>query len=476
MDATNESSSLGSLELLSTFGCRLKRLRVEQGNDTSNNAVSGPNRKDLSTSDIVKVAMDKFRGLTAQSCSDPCMLVHSSNGYSGLYSEIDDDVESVLFLLSSADKVANEQFSRARKLLSMCSHLASHTGNPVQRLVYYFAQALKERIDRKIEIISSEGREDCKRWLLNLDEAIISFKPPLLAYGIAIPSCLAYKSAGIQAILDPMATATRIHLIDLGIRNGMHWPFLMQALAVRHECPLETLTITALVTSSEVMIMETGKRLSQFASTLGLPFSFKAVLVSDMNDLKEDSFKIESGERIGIYSSFILRNYVGQHEQFENLMRIIKNLHPTVMVMVEQEADTKSPEFMDRFTGGLIHYSAMFDSLDICFDGSHPQRMPLEEDYFGAGIRQIVTFDVEERASLDMKIKDWRALLNSFNIVEKDLSSSALYQANIVIENSELSSLCTLSMDGKCLLSGWRGTPIFSLSVWKFIPDIPKLC
>lgn len=476
MDATSESSSLASLELLSTFGCRLKRLRVEQGNDTSYNAISGPIRKDLSTGDIVKVAMDKFLGLTAQSCGAPCMLVQCSNGYSVFSSDIDDDIESVLFLLASADKVANEQFDRARKLVSMCSHLASHTGSPVQRLVFYFSQALKERIDRKIGVISSEGRDECKRWLLNLEEAIISLQPPLVAYGLAIPSCLVYKSAAIQAILDPMATATRIHLIDLGIRNGMHWPLLMQALAVRHECPLESLTITAIVTSSEVMIKETGKRLSQFAQTLGLPFSFKVVSVSDMNDLNEDCFEIELGERIGVYSSMLLRNYVGQHVQFETLIRTIKKLHPTVMVMIEQEADTNSSEFMDRFTGGLVHYSALFDALEICLDDSNPQRMPMEEDYFRRGIRQIVTFDVEERASWDLKIKDWRALLNSFNIVEKELSSSSLYQANLVVENSEFSSFCTLNMDGKCLLSGWRGTPLFSLSAWVFIPDILNLC
>ncbi|KAK1350699.1 GRAS family transcription factor [Heracleum sosnowskyi] len=468
MEMTRESSPLASLELLNTFGCRLKRLRVEQGNNISYNAISGPSRKELSTVDIIKVAMDKFLGSTSQSCGDPCMLVHS--GYSCRSSDIDNEVEPVLFLLASAEKVANEQFDRARKLLSMCNHLASCTGSPVQRLVYYFAQALDERIERKIGMVSSEGRDDCKRWLLSLEEATISLQPPLVAFGLAVPSCLVYKSAGIQSILDAMVSATRIHLIDLGLRNGMHWPFLMQALAVRHECPIESLTITALVTSSEKMIKDTGKRLSQFASTLGLPFSFKTALVHDINDLKEDCFEIETGERIGVYSSMLLRNVVGQLGQFETLMRVIKSLRPTVMVMIEQEADTTSSDFMDRFIGGLVHYSALFDAVEFCLSDSNPQRMPMEGNYFCPGIRQIITFDIEERASWDLKIKDWRTLLNSFNIVEKDLSSSSLYQANLVIKNSAYSSLCTLSMDGKSLLSGWRGAPLYSLSAWEFLP------
>ncbi|KAL8104906.1 hypothetical protein AgCh_028899 [Apium graveolens] len=94
MDVTRESSSLASLELLNTFGCRLKHLRAEQGNNLSYSAISGPSRKELSIFDII---------------------------------DIDDEVEPVLFLLASADKVANEQFDRARKLLSMCTHLASCT-------------------------------------------------------------------------------------------------------------------------------------------------------------------------------------------------------------------------------------------------------------------------------------------------------------------------------------------------------------
>ncbi|WOH13063.1 hypothetical protein DCAR_0832572 [Daucus carota subsp. sativus] len=468
MERTSEASSLASLELLNTFGCRLKRLRVEQGNNICYNAVSVPSRKELSTVDIIKVAMDKFLGLSSQSCGDPCMLVHS--GYSGLSSEIDDEVEPVLFLLASADKVANEQFDRARKLLSMCRHLASCTGSPVQRLVYYFAQALEEKINRKLGIVSSEGRDDCKRWLLSLEEATITLQPPLVAFGLAVPSCLVYKSAGIQSILEAMASATRIHLIDLGLRNGMHWPFLMQALAVRHECPIESLTITALVTSSEEMIKDTGKRLSQFAYTLGLNFYFKIARVPDINDIKEDSFEIGAGERIGVYSSMLMRNVVGQLGQFETLMRVLKNLHPAVMVMIELEAETTSADFMDRFIGGLIHYSALFDAVDLCLGDSNPQRMPMEGYYFCPGIRQIVTFDVEERAAWDLKIKDWRALFNSFNIVEKELSSSSLYQASLVIKNSSFSSLCTLSMDGKSLLSEWRGTPLFTLSAWEFLP------
>lgn len=90
--------------------------------------------------------------------------------------------------------------------------------------------------------------------------------------------------------------------------------------------------------------------------------------------------------------------------------------------MIEQEANTTSPEFMDRFIEGLLHYGALFNSVDACMGDCNPNRMPLQADYFRLGIQKIVAFDIEERAAWDIKIDGWRTLFNRFDIVEKDLS------------------------------------------------------
>jgi len=48
----------------------------------------------------------------------------------------------------------------------------------------------------------------------------------------------------------------------------------MQALAERHDCPIELLKITAVGSTG---IEETGKRLANVAESLNLPFLFKPV-------------------------------------------------------------------------------------------------------------------------------------------------------------------------------------------------------
>lgn len=56
------------------------------------------------------------------------------------------DVELVYLLLAAAEKVSYQQFVRASRQLSRCEFIAYEKSDPVQRIVFYFAAALRERI------------------------------------------------------------------------------------------------------------------------------------------------------------------------------------------------------------------------------------------------------------------------------------------------------------------------------------------
>uniref|UniRef100_A0A3Q7I9E0 Uncharacterized protein n=1 Tax=Solanum lycopersicum TaxID=4081 RepID=A0A3Q7I9E0_SOLLC len=61
------------------------------------------------------------------------------------------DLDLAELLQASPPLVATRTFDRARKLLSLCNQSASATGTPVQKIVYYFADALQHRIDKRDE-------------------------------------------------------------------------------------------------------------------------------------------------------------------------------------------------------------------------------------------------------------------------------------------------------------------------------------
>ncbi|KAI8002074.1 SCARECROW-LIKE protein 7 [Camellia lanceoleosa] len=134
----------------------------------------------------------------------------------------------------------------------MCNDLSLVTGNPVERIVYYFAEALRERINHETGKTSRDGQEGCEtKQQLCVEEAAKDLQPAVLAWQQELPFVQVAEFTGIQAILDSVASTKRVHFIHFGIRSGINDTVLMQALAVRHECPLELLKITAVATTSE---------------------------------------------------------------------------------------------------------------------------------------------------------------------------------------------------------------------------------
>ncbi|KAL7210585.1 hypothetical protein ACSBR1_032027 [Camellia fascicularis] len=70
-----------------------------------------------------------------------------------------------------------------------------------------------------------------------------------------------------------------------------------------------------------------------------------------------------------------------------------------------------------------------------------------------------------------MKVDAWREFFGRFQMVEKELSSACFYQERQIVNNFACGSGCTFDMNGNCLLIGWKGTPISSLSAWKFLQE-----
>ncbi|KAF5941531.1 hypothetical protein HYC85_019173 [Camellia sinensis] len=248
----------------------------------------------------------------------------------------------------------------------------------------------------------------------------------------------------MQAIIESVAEASKVHLIDLE-RNGVQCAVWMQALAGRSECPLELLKITTVGTKSKSTIEET-----------------------DMLDLKEDLFDLEPEETVVIIARHSLRSMLARPDWLESLMRVIRNINPCLLVVTEVEANHNSPVFVNRFIEAFFFYGAFFDCLEDCMDQNDPNRKVSESMYFSQGLQNIFSAEGEERTIRH------RAFFARFGMMEEELSTSSLYQASMVVKNFACGSSCTFGMDGKCLIIGWKGTPIYSLSAWKFMPS--QLC
>ncbi|XP_022748813.1 DELLA protein RGL3-like [Durio zibethinus] len=377
--------------------------------------------RELSAASLLKIARASFSKISSLECFDLYVLNKFFDG--GCFNLSGDeikDVELAILLPASADKVGNRQFDHARKFLNLCDFLSSNAGNSIQRVVYYFSKALRERIDGETGATSSKARESREGELSHPDETIVSLNRALIACFLKLPFIQVTQFSGLQAIIENVASAKKVHFVDLAIRSGAQCTALMQALATRDECPIELLKITAVGTTSQTKMQAT-----------------------DLKDISEDIFELNDGEAVVIGSRTLLRHTLTQPDCLESIIRMLKNLNPWIVVVKEFEVNHTSPIFVERFSEALSFYTAFFYCHEDCMDRCDQNRRILEAAYLGQEIQNIVAAKDEDRIFRDMKIEAWRT-----NLVAKQFAPG----------NS-----CACYRNGQSLVVNLKETPILSL-------------
>ncbi|KZV30504.1 hypothetical protein F511_28127 [Dorcoceras hygrometricum] len=455
-----------SFEILKRYGSRCRKLDFQKVNDTEPRI--GNDAATLSAETIIRLAAERFIQSISRSSDEISVLSHPYPSAILCHSAGDSEsVQLVQNLLSCVEKVGEQRYESARKLLEGCDRLgSSSSGSPIQRLVFYFTEALHERIDRETGRVTSKGlgkkfEDPIKAWTAVNNSILIAFHNKL-------PLSQITKFAGIQAILDHVAGTGKIHVIDFEIRTGLHITILMQALAVRCEHPVEHLKVTAVGTRSKKTLEEANRRLTSFAESLKLKFSFSVMMVEDILDLDPAMFELESEEKVAIFAAYTLTNMIVQPNRLEHLIRVIRTISPCVMVVSEVEGNCNSPIFEDRFVEALFFYGSYYEAIAACLKDDEEFRTAAESVCFGSSIRNIVACEGEERKIRHVSISVWRAFFTSFGLEEVELSMSSLYQANLVLNNFACGDSFTFAVDGKSLIIGWKGSPLSSLSAWKF--------
>ncbi|KAJ8766336.1 hypothetical protein K2173_022395 [Erythroxylum novogranatense] len=363
------------------------------------------------------------------------------------------------------EKAGNQQFECANRLLTRCDFLCSKTGNPVERLVYYFSQALRQRIDRQTGRAAAD--DQTKQEELDMNRSLMIATPSTLAARKRMPFGELVHALGPQEIIENVANSKRIHIIDLFIRTGVQWISFMHSFVPQGRCSIELLKITAIATDSYKDLVENAcKRLKTFAESENIPFCINLVVVADMLDLKHGMFDTREDETIVVYSEFGLRSLIQQPNRLEVLMKVVRNLKPRVMVVVEVEARNNSLSFVNRFVEALFFFGAWFDCFDASMERDCAHRMEMESVY-GYGMANMVAAEGVERKIRHVTIDVWRAFLARFGMVDTELSTSSMYQASLLLQKFPCGSSYTLDKNQNSLLIGWKGTPLISLSIWK---------
>lgn len=175
-------------------------------------------------------------------------------------------------------------------MLLEISELSTPFGTSAQRVAAYFSEAMSAR-------------------LVNSCLGIYATLPTVFPRGQKMASAFQVFN-GIspfvkfshftanQAIQEAFEREDRVHIIDLDIMQGLQWPGLFHILASRPGGP-PYVRLTGLGTSIEAL-EATGKRLSDFADKLGLPFEFCPV-AEKVGNLDPERLNVSKREAVAVH-------------------------------------------------------------------------------------------------------------------------------------------------------------------------------
>jgi hypothetical protein len=272
-----------------------------------------------------------------------------------------------------------------------------------------------------------------------------------------------------QAILQALDGEDRLHVIDLDIMQGLQWPGLFHILASRPRKP-RSLRITGLGASLDVL-EATGRRLADFAASLGLPFEFHPIEgkighVADAAALLGPRHRQQQQDEATVvhWMHHCLYDVTGSDL---GTVRLLRRLRPKLITIVEQDLG-HSGDFLGRFVEALHYYSALFDALG---DGAgaaaaeSDERHAVERQLLGAEIRNIVAVGGPKRTG-EVRVERWGDELRRAGFRPVSLAGSPATQARLLLGMYPWKGY-TLVEEEACLKLGWKDLSLLTASAWE---------
>nr|UHT46061.1 SLR1-like DELLA protein [Phoenix dactylifera] len=382
-------------------------------------------------------------------------------------------------LMACAEAVQQENLKAADVLVKQISMLAASQGGAMRKVAGYFAEALARRIYRV------HPQQDC-----SLDSA---FSDILEMH--FYESCPYLKFAHFtanQAILEAFAGCRRVHVIDFGMKQGMQWPALMQALALRPGGP-PSLRLTGIgppQTDNTDALQQVGWKLAQLAETIHVDFQYRGYVANSLADLEPCMLEAEAGgngnggadeepEVVAVNSVFELHRLLARPGALEKVLGTVRAVRPRIVTVVEQEANHNAGSFLERFTEALHYYSTMFDSLEgggtagaAAAEGAvgasgGQQDQVMSEVYLGRQICNVVPCEGTERTERHETLGQWRERMTRAGFEPVHLGSNAFKQASMLLALFAGGDGYRVEEKEGCLTLGWHTRPLIATSAWR---------
>ena len=366
-------------------------------------------------------------------------------------------------LIACAKALSEGNMKDFDQLIAKAKGAVSISGDPIQRLGAYMVEGLVARkeasgtsIYRALKCREPEGKD-----LLSYMQMLFEICP-YLKFG--------YMAAN-GAIAEACRNEDHIHIIDFHIAQGSQWMTLLQALAARPGgAPHVRITgiddpVSRYARGDGLEVV--GKRLAMMSEKFNIPVEFHGVPVY-APDVTRDMLDIRPGEALAVNFPLQLHHTADESVDVSNprdgLLRLVKSLSPKVTTLVEQESNTNTTPFFNRFMETLDYYLAIFESIDVTLPRNSKERINVEQHCLARDMVNIIACEGKERVERHELFGKWKSRLTMAGFRQSPLSS----YVNSVIRSllrcySEHYTL--VEKDGAMLL-GWKNRNLISASAW----------
>ncbi|KAL4586723.1 hypothetical protein LXL04_011367 [Taraxacum kok-saghyz] len=369
-------------------------------------------------------------------------------------------------LMACAEAIQQENLSLAENLVKQAGMLAVSQAGAMRKVATYFAEALARRIYR----LPPQTPQDFPAFQDLLQMHFYETCPYLK---------FAHFTAN-QAILEAFAGKKKVHVIDFSMKQGMQWPALMQALALRPGGP-PTFRLTGIGPPSSDNtdhLQEVGWKLAQLADTIHVEFEYRGFVAESLADLEPAMLDLREDEAVAVNTVFELHRLLARPGAVEKVLSAVKEMKPLILTVVEQEANHNGLVFLERFTESLHYYSTLFDSLESSVTGgggvdggaispASDQDKIMSEVYLGKQICNVVACEGPDRVERHETLSQWKSRLDSSGFEAVHLGSNAFKQASMLLALFAGGDGYRVEENNGCLMLGWHTRPLIATSAWK---------
>ncbi|KAL4180982.1 hypothetical protein AMTRI_Chr12g268840 [Amborella trichopoda] len=365
-------------------------------------------------------------------------------------------------LLKAAELVEAGNAGPARAILARLNHQLSPLGNPLHRAAFYFKQALlsllcnpqpPHQLSRSSSTPSSSS-SFCSANPFEIVHKIGAFKAFSEIFPFSQFSNFTCNQALLES-LDDASLSNPIHIIDFEIGFGGQWSSFMQELAVKlGSAPPILLKITAVVPSAHdpIEMSLVRENLYHFARDSNIHFEFGTV-------------HFESLDPTAFVGGAVVNFPIGAHRSFPgadflSLLRLVKAIHPKIVVSTELPCDRIDASFFQHFLLSLESFSIFLDSLEsACLD---PGVLAKIERFF---VQPKIESVVLSRHRIE-KLPPWRTLFASAGFAPITLSNFTESQAQEIMKRVQVEGFHVEKRHSMLVLC-WQNKELLSASAWR---------